>query len=661
MRSRRARLRGAPDVSIPVGQVEQYVAAKGWRVVRVERTGGQPNMILDCPLCGAKSDSEHRRFWIVLGNDKDTRWKCNDCGEKGNLYLLKKALGDVAEVSGGGYRAPSSSAGVGLVDLSGAVPGRDPKVAAALADPAMTAPVAKKRGPIEDGEAKVGAMALALQSDPTTLALLRTRRGFDAPELAALRFGLRLYQERRWLAIPYFEKGVPVLIKYRSLDGRKEFRRFPADGRPAPLWNLDTLEGHDARVYLTEGEIDAATLEVVYGKVPAVSLPDGAKKLTDEHAAALERFDEIVIVTDNDEKGELSAKAIADRLGGFRCSRVKLPRKDANECHAGRPANPEKGEPAVAPAPREEVEAAFAAARAMGDIQVLHIADILERAFGPTSETFDVGLSTGLSDLDRVIGGFRRKEWTAVSGPSGAGKTQLQLQFNLAMAVGGWPLLQACIELEPEKVAIRQCAQVVRRPMHGLPAAERSWAIGELRKLPIYTIDYKGTIPMDRLVNAAEFAVRRYGIRGFSVDHLNFAVKNPNDYDECDAAVIAFDKAVTRLNVHGILGAHPKKVETDPRSGMPRPVGINDIRGSAQISQLSHNVVIVRRCTKKADRDAGKGIVAVEKKRWEGSSVPIPALVPVMWNKQAGMYVDDEAPAEVSDSGGDDDEGTMGF
>ena len=166
---------------------------------------------------------------------------------------------------------------------------------------------------------------------------------------------------------------------------------------------------------------------------------------------------------------------------------------------------------------------------------------------------------------------------------------------------------------------------------------------------------------MERVVNAAEHAVRRYGIKGFSVDHLNFVVKNPNDYDEVDAAVIDFDKAVTRLNVHGILGAHPKKVETDPRSGMPRPVGINDIRGSAQISQLAHNVVIVRRCTKKADREAGKGVVAVEKKRWEGSSVPIPALVPVMWNKHAGMYVDDASPPDTSPSASGDEEYDSGF
>ena len=46
----------------------------------------------------------------------------------------------------------------------------------------------------------------------------------------------------------------------------------------------------------------------------------------------LERFEKIYLALDMDKEGELAATEIAGRLGRHRCVRVKLPRKDANDC-----------------------------------------------------------------------------------------------------------------------------------------------------------------------------------------------------------------------------------------------------------------------------------------------------------------------------------------
>ena len=70
---------------------------------------------------------------------------------------------------------------------------------------------------------------------------------------------------------------------------------------------------------------------------PALSVPfggggGGKQKWIENEFDRLERFERIYLALDMDEPGDEAAVEIASRLGHHRCLRVKMPRKDGNEC-----------------------------------------------------------------------------------------------------------------------------------------------------------------------------------------------------------------------------------------------------------------------------------------------------------------------------------------
>jgi hypothetical protein len=210
-------------------------------------------------------------------------------------------------------------------------------------------------------------------------------------------------------------------------------RREPKDGaRPIPtakyceptLFGWHTVRDHDREVYITEGEIDAPSL-AQYGFRPALSVPFGGgggekQKWIETDYEDLLRFEKIYLALDDDEVGDQAAEEVARRLGHHRCVRVRLPKKDANEC-------------LVCGVPREEIAAAIANAKS------------LEGAAnsGPSKPIL---ICRRASEIEP-----ERVEWlwggrvavgkqTLIAGDPGTGKSQLSVAIAAAISRGGeWP------------------------------------------------------------------------------------------------------------------------------------------------------------------------------------------------------------------------------
>lgn len=126
----------------------------------------------------------------------------------------------------------------------------------------------------------------------------------------------------------YFEGDLIVNKKYRSLS--KEFTQTKG-GKPI-LYNINSAIGQD-ELYITEGELDIFSLYEI-GIKNAVSLPNGANDNdafwinSEPYLKDIKKF---YIATDNDEKGDIVADKIAQRLGRYRCERILFDGKDANE------------------------------------------------------------------------------------------------------------------------------------------------------------------------------------------------------------------------------------------------------------------------------------------------------------------------------------------
>lgn len=138
----------------------------------------------------------------------------------------------------------------------------------------------------------------------------------------------QLQKEVNNIVFNYFEGDVLVNKKYRS--GGKKFTQ--SKNAKSIFYNINSVIGQD-ECYIVEGEIDVMALFQI-GIKNAISVPNGAND-NDNYWVNSEKYikeiKKFYIATDNDEKGDLVAEKIAQRLGRYRCERVRFEGKDAND------------------------------------------------------------------------------------------------------------------------------------------------------------------------------------------------------------------------------------------------------------------------------------------------------------------------------------------
>lgn len=220
--------------------------------------------------------------------------------------------------------------------------------------------------------------------------------------------------------------------------------------------------------------------------------------------------------------------------------------------------------------------------------------DLLEaRASG----SITLGATTGLHDLDNVIGGLAPGQLITIAGRPGMAKTSTGLGFALSAAEAGTPSLFVSIEMGEQELLDRVTANVARVPLDHLrrgALTPKDWdrvsaAAGQISELPLQLLDRAGaTIAEIRAV--ARRGVRQ-GVRLVVVDYLQIVhVNTPSrdrrvDVDEITRGLkrIARDLGVAVVALcqinRGVEGRADK-----------RPL-LSDLRESGQIEQESDVVL----------------------------------------------------------------------
>jgi len=149
-------------------------------------------------------------------------------------------------------------------------------------------------------------------------------------------YGIKYDSERNAVVIPwYFPDGRLANIKYRRTDSKIFF--YEEDGYPLLelVFGLNVANKEEAKVaVLTEAEIDAMYIRSCLG---IAGIAAGTAKLSDEKAEAIARssIEEVIILADNDEVGEVLKAQAIEKLSKFniRLSVAKIPKeyKDAND------------------------------------------------------------------------------------------------------------------------------------------------------------------------------------------------------------------------------------------------------------------------------------------------------------------------------------------
>lgn len=409
-------------------------------------------------------------------------------------------------------------------------------------------------------------------SIPKSAALeyLTGQRLLSGEVIAAFRIG----EQGRTIVFPsLLPDGTLAAVKYlgvdRTPDGKK-ITRVEAGCEPI-LFGWQAMANTNSReCTITEGEIDAMTA-FDYGLPVPLSVPFGGGKgakqqWLESEFDRLAQFEVIFLALDMDAEGEVAAEEIAKRLGRHRCRRVKLPRKDLNECR-------------MAGITAEEIRRAFDAASTLDPEELSRAGAFTESVIGlfwPAAGDEPGYRLPWQKAANRLR--FRPGELSLWTGATGAGKSQVLSHALVAMGEQGARVCIASLEMLPSQLlrrAVKQAGNVdrptepcIREVMAWLD--EWLWVFGQVGKAGV-----------TRILEVFEYARCRYGCDTFVIDSLMRLGVGSEDYQGQEKAVFevvtwAVEKGVhvhrcggTRARSSSFCAVGPRRRTRRGMSGLP--------------------------------------------------------------------------------------------
>lgn len=159
-----------------------------------------------------------------------------------------------------------------------------------------------------------------------------TKRGISESTCAKWGYKIGKKDGKTVQIASYIADGQIVAQKIRFAD--KSFT-VVGEGKKMGLYGMHLWRDGGKKIVITEGEIDALSVsQVQNNKYPVVSIPNGAqgaKQALQKNLDWLEQFDEVILMFDNDEPGNLAVEECAPLFTPGKCKVARLPLKDANE------------------------------------------------------------------------------------------------------------------------------------------------------------------------------------------------------------------------------------------------------------------------------------------------------------------------------------------
>lgn len=543
-------------------EIVGFVSRQGWRYRLTDEY-----VELSCPVgCGGQRNP----FAIHKGTGGGS---CRKCGWRGGLDALKRMVGEKPE----GNLLPA-------------------------------APPPKPKTPPPPANGWYEAHKRLIENESALEALEESRK-FNLETVKAFRLGHVAYGKVGFMhSIPYFRDGKYIYSKLKVMrDGKKVIRREPP-GQESWLFNCDQLEG-DRRVIVVEGEEDCIALAQA-GAKNVVSVPDGCDlgSGTAGWLDVLEKFREVIVAFDRDEKGAEGALKLADRLGRERCRIVEYP--DVHDLFVGRSLK-DPSEFAVAGKIDLCLEAIRKAPHFKHPLLQLVADDESMEELRSDHEAGDPhGIPTGWSTLDEHIGGIRGGEITIVTGHTGSGKSAFTTALLTQVSASGVPSVGASFELTTLDFRWRIMQRIVGKFPHvrkdgsgaalAMSVAERESGIAVLQEMPLWVVNKFGGLPVQEYIDLIRFAKRRYDCKFFLLDHLHFMTQGSGDKEQfvLKDAIHALKDAARELDVAIWVVCHPSRHARDKAT--PEAT---DLHGSASLEQVADNILAVRRLVSEDPHD----------------------------------------------------------
>lgn len=421
------------------------------------------------------------------------------------------------------------------------------------------------------------------KQDPTSPNLHAYLEGRGFQDVGEMVGKWRVYEAEGKIIHPFYDQdGNLSCIKSKHMETRKQLTEGNKAGESKMiLYGWHVIPENTRVLWLVEGELDAMALNEL--GFAAMSVPTGASGLgyLAHEYDNLDRFEDIVLAFDQDEKGDAGAAKHASRFGD-RAFRVTWEGgKDANEILKTFGYDKAK----------LIFEKAYDSCKWKDPDQLRSVLDFVP----DINSYFDQeqsaqGWRSGWEKVDdkdlRFLG-----LW-GITGINGHGKSMWlgQLMLNL-MKQGAKPLV-ASMEMTPKYLLgrlMKQSAGSARPPEDYRNAILNWWSEN------LWLFVDRLTPKPDQLMKTFEYAYKRYGCDVFVIDSLTNMVRQ-DDYPEQQKFVELLVNFKLKYNVTIFLVTHSRKGESEFMA--PNKF---DVKGSGSITDLADGFMSVWKNKKKID------------------------------------------------------------
>ena len=403
--------------------------------------------------------------------------------------------------------------------------------------------------------------------------------------------------------------GKHIAQKYRF-----EGKKFSCSGTPDYFFGQHLWPNGGNKLIITEGEIDCLSVSQTNGnKWPVVSLPSGvqsAKTIIKKHMDWLSRFQEVILMFDEDEVGRKAAKEVAHLLPAGRGKIARLPLKDPSELLiAGR---------------GEEITKAMWEAQVWRPDDIVAGTELLERLTNPKTYESTPYPFLGLNTLTR---GLRKGEIVTFCAGSGIGKSQVckviahHLLTTTEKKVGYIALEESIERTGLSLVGIEMSQQLHLQEDFKVTDEFYQAFKSTVGSNRLFLYDHFGSLDSDNLLSHIRFLALALDTEVIVLDHLSIVVSGMGDGDErrmIDNTMTKLRSLVEETNIALILVSHLKRPEGRGHEE-GATTSLAQLRGSAGIAQLSDMVIGLERNQQDAE-DRNKTQIRVLKNRFSGQT-----------------------------------------
>ena len=423
-----------------------------------------------------------------------------------------------------------------------------------------------------------------------------TDRGISAE--TAKKYGVKAIQQGGKITkhlYPYYVSN--EITAYKIRESNKMFT-WRGNSQGSGLFGEQLFQAGGKYITLVEGECDAmAAYELLGSKWPVVSIKNGASGAVRDVKNSLEfleSFDNVIINFDNDKQGKEAAVKVARVLSPAKAKILSLTSdfKDANDMLRQRR--------------NQTYVSLWWNAKTYTPSGVLNVSDNKEK-FNNRERKDSVPYPW--SGLNEKLYGIRQGELVTLTGGTGLGKSSITREIE------HWLVSQT-----RDNVGVIALEEDWRRTVDGILSIEANARLyvdqvreeftqeqldakfsklfeGE-NKDRVWIHAHFGSNDLDEIFSKIRFMVVGCGCKWIVVDHLHMLVSSVAEGDErrnIDNIMTKLRSIVEETGAGMILVSHLRRIEGNRGHENGVTVGLNHLRGSQSIAQLSDCVIALER------------------------------------------------------------------